>query len=234
MRTLLILVPIYKRPEITDIWAKNMQLVQKIAKNVDVLTILSPEDEFFNENSAICEPFTRVIYANNPLGRKMNAGVEYALMNMEWDYLMNLGSDDLLHPSIFELYNEKLAEKNLFFGLDRVYFYDMKSKQLGLSKVYVWGAGRMIHRSVIEDIRRQGGTLYTQKETRSMDCDSIGNIKLFTGIDYEQVETNDFPYIVDLKTATNLNDFTFIQRLYEIVDALVLNNYPDEILKLIL
>jgi hypothetical protein len=233
MRTL-ILVPIYKRPEITDIWAKNMQLVQKIAKNVDVLTILSPEDEFFNENSAICEPFTRVIYPNEPLGRKMNAGVEYALRHIEWDYLMNLGSDDLLHPLIFKLYENCIDNKVQFFGLDKVYFFDMESKKLGLSKVYVWGAGRMIHRRVIEDIRRQGGTIYTQKETRSMDCDSINNIKLFTDVDYSQVETDSFPYIVDLKTNTNLNDFTFIQRLYELVDNSVLNNYPDVILKLIL
>lgn len=229
MKTL-ILVPVWRRPEVTNIFAVSLAI--SIPANCEVLCILSKEDEFYKENMETLEPFGFNIghYKNMPLGKKMNAGIETALDNYDFDYLMNLGSDDLIHSGIWFLYNEFLKFKLPFFGLEKVYFYEMKTGKLARSLPYYWGAGRMISREIIEKMRKNGKYLYKNEYSKGLDCNSIDNIKKELNIDYKQVDTNDFPYLIDLKTWDSLNDFNMFSRLYEIVNPEILDSYYPKII----
>jgi len=226
MPVILILTPFWRRPDITRIWAEWIKLTT--GYNIRVLAVLSPEDEFFEENRAILSDFDRVLYKNKPLSEKLNAGINYAL-TLKWDYLMNLGSDDLLHPLIWNLYEPYIKSEEPFFGLKRVYFFDMEKKRLGQAKEYFWGAGRMIHRSVIEKI----GCLYTPGRERGLDCDSKDRI--VSKYHYLALDTEDFPYVVDLKTWDSLNDYDFNLKLMDQSDTKILNkHYPKFITNQIL
>lgn len=229
MKTL-ILVPIWRRPEVTNIFAINLAMT--IPAMCQVLCILSKEDENYDENKKIIESFGFDIgyHDNLPLGRKLNAGIETAFDNYDFDYLMNIGSDDLIHPAIWMLYDEFLKYGHGFFGLEKVYFYEMKTGKLSRSLPYYWGAGRMISRGILEKMREKGQYLYKNEFSRGLDCNSMDNIKKVLNIDYKQVCTNDFPYVVDIKTWESLNDFNMFARLYEIVDPDILESYYPKII----
>ena len=201
----IILTPVWGRPDITQIWA--MGLICFIPKDWRVLCILSAEDEQFNDNLKICQDsgFDFCIYENNPLGKKLNAGVEYAL-SYEWDYLMNLGSDDLVHPGLLQVYLPFFEKKMPFFGINRVFFYEKKTGKLAKSVPYVWGAGRVIRRDLIEKLKNMGDFLYDSREWRGLDCNSMDRIQLKLNTKYEVLDV-DFPYLVDIKTDDSLNHF---------------------------
>ena len=228
MKTLII-VPVWGRPEITKIWAKGLKWF--LTKDFDVLTILSREDEHFEENMKLVRrDFNYCFFKNKPLGQKMNAGIEYALETFEFDYIMNLGSDDLIHPSILQLFSAFLDEKKPFFGINRVFFYEKSTKKLAMCLPYVWGAGRMISRHIIEVLRNRGQFLYKETLQKSLDCNSMDTIQEKLGIKYETIDTGTFPYIVDIKTWDNLNDFNMMTRMYEIVPTEILTRYYPKII----
>jgi hypothetical protein len=225
---ILIITPIWGRSDITEIWAYNLQGV--ITENISVLGIVSEEDPHFERNCDILvsHGWYYCKFANKPLGNKLNAGIEYAL-TLDWDYMMNLGSDDLIHPAILQLYFPFFEQKKQFFGLNKVFFYEKNTKKLAISKPYVWGAGRCIERNIIERLKNRGEFLYDGYE-KGLDCNSIDRIGNLLGIKYEQIETNDFPYIVDIKTNDSLNHFVMLQRFYEIVDTNILTTYYPKII----
>jgi len=231
---ILILVPLWQRPEITKIWAYSMGYF--LTEGISVLTILSREDPYYHENLDIIHHsgFEVCYFENKPLGRKLNAGIEYALEAYDFDYLMNLGSDDILHPGLLSLYDPYIKAKNLFFGLDKVYFFDYIKHKLGLTEAYLWGAGRMISREILEKIRIKGSFLYESKYERGLDCNSIENIKKLLNIDYLQVKTEDFPYLVDIKSEFGINDFILMNKMYSLVDDEVLRlNFPKSVIKML-
>lgn len=226
---ILILVPIWGRPEITHLWGYALEGF--VTEEMTVLTILSKEDKYFKDNFDIIHDcgFQYCEYSNKPLGRKLNAGIEYAL-TLEWDYLMNLGSDDLIHPAILQLFSPFLDQKIPFFGINRVFFYEKITKKLAKSVPYVWGAGRMISRHLIENLRSNGGFLYNSDFSRGLDCNSMDTIQEKVGIKYELIDSGNFPYIVDIKTWDNINDFNMMSRLYEIVPTDILKRYYPKII----
>ena len=231
---ILIITPIWGRPEITHIWAKSLSMF--ITDNISVLCILSNDDPDVKDNTRKCiKPGFRICYfKNKPLGLKLNAGIEYALTHFEFDYIMNLGSDDIVHPALLQLYRESMQEKVDFFGLDKVYFYDTRVNKLLISIEYVWGAGRMISRKILEKLRNKGEFLYKSTENRGLDCNSMEKINNLLQIPYLQLKTGDFPYLVDIKTNESLNDILMMRNFTTEVDVDLLRRYyPTIITKMI-
>lgn len=227
---ILILVPIWGRPRITKIFVSCLKWAKLDAQ---VLMILSKEDQDYSKNLELVKDYDHCIFKNEPLGKKLNAGIEYAL-DYDFDYLMNLGSDDLIHPSLFGLYRPFMEEKWQFFGLDKIYFYDIISGKLGLSLEYLWGAGRVISRQILEKLREKGEFLYKNEFFRGLDCNSIDKVKKLFNIDYKHLKSEDFPYIVDIKSEVGINDFILLQKFYREVDFEVLRpHYPNYILKML-
>lgn len=96
-----------------------------------------------------------VITENTPLGRKKNTGLREAL-KLEWDYLMELGSDDLIHESLLDAYVSLMHAGVDFFGVKNVMFYDTESKQVAQwENGFPIGAGRMIRRGVLEGVKNK-------------------------------------------------------------------------------
>ena len=225
---ILLLTPVFGRPEITKIWAKNVWIK-------DVLAVLSPEDKHIEANKKIIFDFERcsaVLYKNNPLGEKMNEAVKWAYHNADFDYLMNLDSDGILHKGILDLYKPLFDAGSQFFGPDKVYFIDYKTKKIRISKPNFWCSGRVISRKIIEKLLKMGENLYYNEDNRGLDARSVEKVERLTLERFEHVKTNDIPYILDIKTWHSLNDFNFIQNLSEDCDQDIIRRYfPKKVIR---
>jgi hypothetical protein len=231
---ILILIPLWKRPEVVEIVYRNLKLFcRKVKWEIEVLAILCPDDPKLKELEGLCSEYNIFMcyFKNQPLGRKMNAGINYALKKFKFDYLMNFGSDDLIHPRIELLYKKAFKNNVPVFGIDSLFFYDLISKKTFYFKTYTYrgmvvGAGRMIHRDVLELMKKKNIDLYEDEIERSCDGNSSERMKLWLKIPNTVINSGEFPYIVDIKTNTNINHITHI----ELNNQTQIEYFPDDYL----
>jgi len=87
-----------------------------------------------------------VEYKNQPLGEKWNAGLKAALQ-YQWDYLLTIGSDDLLSNELLRSYSWSHEAE----GIKRCGVIDLATGRKAIfENNYVIGCGRTIRRDVIE------------------------------------------------------------------------------------
>ena len=87
-------------------------------------------------------------FPNKYLGRKKNAGLK-ELMKLEWDYLLELGSDDLISSNLIKLYKPYWKAGENCFGVNSCYFVESSTGRVAYwSHDYAIGAGRCIKRTV--------------------------------------------------------------------------------------
>lgn len=222
------LTAIFSRCDITKIWATGIKYLDVVP-----VAIVSREDRQYHQNALICKYHNihTIDYPNNPLGEKLNAVIKYILERFKFDYLMNIDSDDIIHPKLLSIYKPFIEVLTPFFGVNRVYFLNKNTHEAMISVPNVWCAGRMIHRKLLEKL---DGNLYYNEDNRGLDQRSVDKVYELTRIGYVQVETESFPYVIDIKTSQNLNDWDFIQGFAEPSDfEIIKNNYPKRITKLL-
>lgn len=238
MHRIISLVPVYKRPEVLEIVCKNLHEFNKRVKSwyFKPVFLLSPEDVYLRQNQKIVKRYgwKAIYFKNLPVSDKINAGIEYIYSYYSFDYLMNFGSDDLIHPNIEALYAPFLEKKVPLFGINTLYFVDMETKRTIFFDTYNTngsiGAGRMIHRDVIRWFIENQYPLYDPGLDSGLDTSSAMNIKRNLNIVDVIVDSGEFPYVVDLKTNTNINHMMYLlERTRNYTDStyeLVSNHYP--------
>lgn len=148
---ILILTCIWKRHEIFEIFKENIKILQK-KYNIDLLVVGSEGEVSKN----LCKDFYYVESENQPLSNKWNNGIKYA-KQLEWDYLLILGSDDVVND--LQFYYDNIKKGYNFIGAldcwtyntlnDSVYYFGgYKNYRAGESV----GAGRLISRTIIEQM----------------------------------------------------------------------------------
>jgi len=217
MKTIIIIIPVWKRNDVFNLCVKQLDVFCHTDKvNIIVLYILSvtdPEVLLQLETIKAAQHRNYTIFSDNDrLGKKINDGLLFA-ENLEYDYIMNAGSDDLFHPNLIDLYLPFMELQLPFFGLSGVYFYENGSEPF-LFEYYngnhLVGAGRMIHRTVIQSVVKEHGGLYPEDICRSMDTFSAIRI-LAKGTKQNVIYSGDFPYVVDVKSEVNINSFANIE-----------------------
>ena len=218
-------IPVWRRPEVTKI------TVNYIPDWVTPIYILSREDPEYEENYVHItnKGFEVFEYKNNPLGEKHNAGIIHA-MQYEFDYLMNINSDDILNTKLIDLYKEDIENQTPFFGINDLYIFDKVSGRMVLLPDYndsmCMGAGRMIHRTVLEKLN---GKIYTPELANGLDTNSRKNIEN-AGFKEKCLKTDLTPYALDIKTWCNINTMVSIEGCiwHEIIDKDI-NYVTDEL-----
>lgn len=212
----LILIPLWKRPEVVRFTIKELKTTITEAKiDLEPLFILSPEDPNREELLEIIEGFKFIQFQNYPVGAKMNAGINAAL-RLEWDYLMNFGSDDTIKSQYFTDILPYLQAKEPFLGLDSCFVVDFKTKKryylANVAKEYPIGAGRMLSRQLVEKVvKEQRFNIYTNECNAGLDGDSTKRIRACTEVTPLVLFTNNSP-VTDYKTNTNINPIQIICR----------------------
>lgn len=86
-----------------------------------LFAVTSTEDP---ESAEMCREYgvDYVIHKNSPLGAKWNKGIEHALFQS--DYVVIMGSDDLMTQSYLDAVIPKMAEGVPFGGIDSIYMVE--------------------------------------------------------------------------------------------------------------
>lgn len=158
----------------------------------------------------LCEKY-RVkwcMHENLPLGKKKNYGLTYA-MRFDFDYLLEIGSDDLIKNSIFDVYAPWWGKKDVLGLTD---FVMMNSEDGECRKWHhdrgAFGVGRAISRVALESMKTLDGyKLWDDKINRGLDNNS--NFKLaFNGFLEARVHATE-PVAIDIKSDENINRYDF-------------------------
>lgn len=200
---ILIFLAVWKRPEITEICFMGIDRLRKSGLfHIEALAVIS-EDSMIE----LCNRYgiKWVFYKNEPLGEKKNFGLSEAL-KLEWDYLLEIGSDDLLKTEILEVYKKPIEDGMEFFGIKDVCY--INSEDGNCRRYYrpqdttAWGAGRMFKRSVFD---KTGSKIWPDEINRSMDNSST-KFMFTKGVFHKNIPV-ERPLVVDVKSDTNIWPF---------------------------
>lgn len=207
---ILLLIPVWKRPEILQIFLYHLRGTMPDYCEVMPLFILSPEDPDRQKIEYLIGRAPRCYADNQPLGAKMNAGLTHA-RQYEWNYLMNIGSDNVFTYRLWDLYESYFLDRRPFFGINDCYFYDQENERALFVSDYTTGAddmpmpigaGRCIRRDLIQGITE----LYRPHFNWGMDGSSAWTLQQ-AGWLPEVVPTDREPVMLDIKTRTNLTQW---------------------------
>jgi hypothetical protein len=215
MQKIVIVMPCWKRSEIVDLVARQLDILFRDTKQIidlSVVYVFSMEDPELDQLFSIYLKANHhrdfVFSSNKLLGKKLNDGIQYAA-KYKYDYIMNFGSDDLMHADIFKLYADALTRNCDIIGINKVFFYNQVSNPVLFSyynQPNLVGAGRLIHRRVIDSVFMNFNGLYKDDLCSGMDTFSAHRMRM-CGHMQTMVDPGEFPYIVDIKSDVNINSF---------------------------
>lgn len=197
----LILIALHKRLPVTRVVFEHLKELQKDFDFM-VFGICSAQDE-----AELCHEFgfDYCIEENDPLGRKMNRGLLEA-MKFDFQFMMQLGSDDLITRELFEIYNNLHLD---YFGVNSYHAVDLegkRAKKFTYGGVHnpIWhpvGAGRVFRKRVLEKILLHED-LWEDKAQKLLD-NSSDIVMLKNGYRAEIIKYTGVG-IIDIKTDENI------------------------------
>lgn len=148
---LLFFLAVWKRPEITEICFMGLNRLKKSGLYpIETLAVIS-------ENSMVplCKKYgiDYTFYKNEPVGEKKNHGLTQAFKK-RWDYLIELGSDDLLKTEVLEMYRPHLGARDLL-GIDHFCYINSEDGNCRrMTSNTSFGLGRAISRDALQRAAR--------------------------------------------------------------------------------
>lgn len=194
----LIFLAAWRRPAITEICFMGIERLRS-RFGVDALCVISEP-----EMAILCDKYgiDYTFFSNDHLGAKKNAGLR-ACRDRQFDYLMEIGSDDLVFDELFDLYTPYMDAGVPVFGVKDVIYIDSETGSCRRLQSHVtYGAGRMISRKTLEAV---DFTLWGDRVGLGMDNNSLARLKSY-GFQYEQVQSPG-PVLIDIKSQENIWKF---------------------------
>jgi len=215
MTKLLIYLAVWKRPQITELCFLGINRMRKHPDyDIQVLAVISEESMI-----PLCEKYgvNCFMYKNEPLGEKKNFGLSKA-KEFDFEYLMEIGSDDLILNELLDDYKNYIGKYD-FFGINDAAYINSETGDCRrlMSNNSTYGAGRMIHRRILE---ASNWKLWNDNLSKGMDNNSILSL-LRKGIGYKKVKPMAFPGVVDVKSDVNIWKFNYyLGQPYDISEIL--------------
>jgi hypothetical protein len=152
---ILLLTAMHERPLISELFAIAATRLKKENDSKYDVTIVSLVSD--PESRLVCERYGIEIVktVKRPLGRKWNQGIATVLERYTFDYMMQMGDDDIMSSSLLDLYAPAIAARLPYFGMKKLYFLDALSN-MATRFTYkhetnkLVGCGRMFLRSALE------------------------------------------------------------------------------------
>ena len=211
---LLIFLAVWKRPEITEICFMGLNRLRKHPDyDINVLAVISEESMI-----PLCEKYnvSWVMHENQPLGAKKNFGISEA-MKKEFDYLIEIGSDDVLKNEYLEVISPYLGVNNLI-GIDHAAYINAATGACRYIKSKTsFGMGRAVRKSALEKV----GKMWSNKQNKGMDKHSTFTMAQ-AGV-LERRISSDLPLGIDIKSDVNIwgwRDIKMLTRPYSLDKAL--------------
>ena len=227
MINILTFTPVWQRPEIFSICLDGIaRLVNhdKTRFNIRPFFMIS---ESWAAVELLKRGYEFIYTQNDPLGAKKNAGLDYVLKNISFDYILEIGSDDLIASSWLDKVEPLLLQSVAQIHPSTCYFIDILTGTAAVWYVErVLGAGRFISRAAIKKAL-QRGAFWEEKGRRGMDTYSWRQLQN-VGIGNTMVKTKDVT-VLDIKSDVNINHIAqmhYLQPSPRTIDEILIH-FPE-------
>lgn len=163
MKDFVVIVPFYKRHELTNLCFENLQRQQKELKFFDIIVCGSEGN--ISKSLADKYGFKYYEFINNPVSEKNNYLIQ---QTKGYKAVIMLGSDDFLSDETLLSYKELDLDTCDVYGIEYCHFYDVASKTLSIfqSKGQTVGAGRVYTQKLLQKIDYN---LWSRAQNRGLD-----------------------------------------------------------------
>lgn len=221
---------VWKRPEIFALFARGVELLRS-SSHATISVVVAGSEGPRSRRMVEQWPYHYIETENNPLSNKMNATVLRAKA-LQSDYVLCMGSDDILHPNLFALLERKMREGIDFIGLTDFYFYHIPTRKAmywggyrrGPRKGQTVGAGRVLSAKLLNQL---GWKPWGSGLDKMLDMSMLNNIKATEHTAYSFSCMAHGVHGVDLKSETNLTPFANWDNSCIIDNHLIKHNFPD-------
>jgi len=155
-KRLAIVTGCWKRPEVFQMFANSLKKLSH--PNLDIVVIVAGSEGETSKQMVESNGFIYIEIPNEPLATKMNATTQLA-GQMGCDYVLCVGSDDIITQELLNVYVEYMDFGFDFIGVLDWYFYDLPTKKMiywggyrdPVRLGHTCGAGRMISRKLMTE-----------------------------------------------------------------------------------
>jgi hypothetical protein len=201
--TTALLITTHQRGHITQICFDGVDRIRETfaAVGIEIVPYIAVSDE---RNRSLCElyGYDYIDVPNTLVGKKHNELLAHALFD-DWEYMMQLGSDDLLLDTAALRLAAEMFDGQPAFGFNHIAFTDEKfSKLKTLKTIMVFEAGRCLRRDIVEESIAKHGSLWLDHRNRGLDGQSQSRLSCSV----VPIPTRR-PQIVDIKSDVNINSW---------------------------
>lgn len=197
---LLIFLAVWKRPEITEICFMGIDRLRKSGLfPIEAFAVISEESM-----KPLCEKYGigYCFHENLPVGRKKNFGLTEA-MKLKWDYLVEIGSDDVLKNEYLEVIANNLGHP--FVSINHFIYLNSEDGVCRRHRTSnSFGLGRMFKRNVFERI----GANIWEPVNLGLDKSSLFFLGR-NGILEKRIRCEN-PVAIDIKSGINIWPFNYL------------------------
>lgn len=221
--------PVYKRVKIRNIAMDCLDRVRadfaRLGIETEVCVIGDDKDV-----PAVCEArgYRHFEVENKPLGRKFEMGLRWMLRHMEFDYMMEFCSDNILRKDYPTLMAKALKDGQAWVAHDQFYIVDSVTGKTHLfSKRGQSNVGRCTSRKLIEASQKHLNRCYDYELMSGLDASFRTNISRCTDRLTYLLKTPT-PLIIDIKSQTNINMFSgFARKPTVFPPTEVIGDFPE-------
>ena len=167
---------------------------------------------------------------NDPLAVKMNSTVLLA-KTLYVDYILGVGSDDIITPELMNLYKESMESRIDYIGVLDFYFYDTVSKKSSYwggyreayRKGHLCGAGRLISKRLLDKWNWQP---WEVRHNKILDTSIQEKLKHTPHTTKAFSLKENGIYALDIKSSTNMTPFMLWDNTEYIDTAIIKEQFP--------
>jgi len=209
---ILVFTAIQGRQKITELFLMGVERLKLYSgHNISLFCVVSDQADIdFLKSKGV----DYCVHENTPLSDKFDYGFKQAIKK-KFDYLLTLGSDDLIDHNIFkDHYNALMQSGNEFFGLKQIGILDSQTLDCSLYQYFMsksdmlLGAGRMLSYRLCQEFKDK--PLYNlRKKNNGLDYASENELKKIVKPTF--VKTNKI-YLIDVKSDVNIWSYKSLSR----------------------
>ena len=144
-------MPVFERPKITEMAYRGIQRnIKEFAEHGYSVEVFIAGSEEVHEKLAERYGWNYKYVKNGNLGEK-NQGLYKWMKEFEWDFMLQLGSDDIILPGGVDCLVQHMAEYE-FACFTEIYFFRATTGEGTLHPSYACGAGRYVSRRICNAI----------------------------------------------------------------------------------
>lgn len=222
-----ILTAIYGRYDIFETFKKG---IERLKEHTDIeieVVVVGSEGK---KSSNAASKYNYIAHKNKPLSNKWNKGM-LKMKELNVDYVLCLGSDDLVSNSLIDRYIEAMRQGYDFIGLLDCFIYDTKTKDLrfwtgynGIRIGETAGIARCLSSRILSDMDWKP---WGEAKERGLDGEMFKKLKDIKHVQKLFGCLKDNIFAVDLKDENSMTGFEHFSKFPKFKKELMFNQCPE-------